>query len=660
MNWNQMTFGKKITIGFGTVLLLLSVIVALSYTGVGGIVTNATQVIEGNKLDANLAQKEVDHLNWVGNVNALLTDEHVHTLSVETDDHKCGFGKWLYGEGRKYAEHLVPSLAPILKQIEEPHRKLHESAIAIGRAYQHADLALGNFLREKKTDHMMWMDKVKDAFVDLSVRSIDVEADPNHCSLGKWMNSSEMADLKQADSRFARLMQDLEGPHSELHHSVVEIERLLQNDERDAARDFFMKQTKPLAYKCLDKIDKILEWHDARVQGMQQASLIYTEQTMPALQTTQKLLGEIRGEARKNIMTDQVMLDMAGGTKRNVTVLGIAAIAVGMLLAFVIANGIVNTLKRISNQIELGAEQVSAASGQVSSSSQSLAEGASEQAASIEEASSSMEEMASMTRQNAENAGQADRLMKEANKIVQQANESMGQLTESMQEITEASEETSKIIKTIDEIAFQTNLLALNAAVEAARAGDAGAGFAVVADEVRNLAMRAAEAAKNTAVMIEDTVKKVNSGSELVSHTNDAFAHVSESSQKVGELVDEISSASTEQAQGIEQVNKAVTEMDKVVQQNAANAEETASASEELSSQAMQMKKSVEELMAMVGKVDKNRNGASLLSRSRISGRRAEYKASAGSGKTGKMLMSGHGDKRRDNIISAEDEYSDF
>jgi methyl-accepting chemotaxis protein len=190
--------------------------------------------------------------------------------------------------------------------------------------------------------------------------------------------------------------------------------------------------------------------------------------------------------------------------------------------------------------------------------------------------------------------------MKEANRVVLKANDSMGRLTGSMEEISKASEETSKIIKTIDEIAFQTNLLALNAAVEAARAGEAGAGFAVVAGEVRNLAMRAAEAARNTATLIEGTVKKVKDGSELVKSTNEAFTEVAKSAGKVGELVAEIAAASQEQAQGIDQVNKAVADMDRVVQQVAANAEESASASEEMNAQAGQMQVVVEELVTLV------------------------------------------------------------
>ena len=279
----------------------------------------------------------------------------------------------------------------------------------------------------------------------------------------------------------------------------------------------------------------------------------------------------------------------------------IIAIIMGVLVAIFITRSITGPLNRVIDGLHAGAEQVTAASGQVSSASQSLAEGSSEQAAAIEETSSSLEEMASMTKQNAEHANEADNLMKDANQIVGKANSSMTELTTSMKDITKASEETSKIIKTIDEIAFQTNLLALNAAVEAARAGEAGAGFAVVADEVRNLAMRAAEAAKNTANLIEGTVKKIGDGSNLVTSTNDAFSEVAESSRKVGELVGEIAAASKEQAQGIEQVNKAVVDMDKVTQQNAANAEESASAAEEMNAQADQMMGYVNEMLALIG-----------------------------------------------------------
>jgi methyl-accepting chemotaxis protein len=321
-----------------------------------------------------------------------------------------------------------------------------------------------------------------------------------------------------------------------------------------------------------------------------------------AFYASEKMLGDLY-ELNQKIARE--MEHHSESEAKTAKIISLVCMIVGTILAvslgFFLSLSITRPINRAVTSLSEAAEQVVSASGQVSSASQSLAEGASEQAASIEETSSSLEEMSSMTKQNADNANSADKLMKESRKMVERANGSMTELTQSMEDISKASDETSKIIKTIDEIAFQTNLLALNAAVEAARAGEAGAGFAVVANEVRNLAMRAAEAAKNTAGLIEGTVKKVKEGSELVERTNGAFSEVSKSASKVADLVSEIAAASSEQAQGIDQINKAVTEMDKVTQQNAANAEESASASEEMNAQAEQMKVIAGELHGIVG-----------------------------------------------------------
>lgn len=210
----------------------------------------------------------------------------------------------------------------------------------------------------------------------------------------------------------------------------------------------------------------------------------------------------------------------------------------------------------------------------VKDASQRLADGANSQASATEETSSSLEEIASMTRQNADYARQADEITQNAVSSMKEANSSMEGLTHSMEALSSMSDEIKKIIKTIDEIAFQTNLLSLNAAVEAARAGETGAGFAVVAEEVRSLAMRSASAAKNTADLIENTVRKIGESTETVSKTAKIFTDVSESAKKVGELVSEIAHASKEQSQGIEQVNQTMIDIDRVVQENAAYAQE--------------------------------------------------------------------------------------
>jgi methyl-accepting chemotaxis protein len=286
---------------------------------------------------------------------------------------------------------------------------------------------------------------------------------------------------------------------------------------------------------------------------------------------------------------------------RNISMLiGLIALVITVAGVFLLTRSITKPITVAVEQLEAGSSQVASASTEVAQSGQALAEGTSEQAASIEETSASLEEITSMTRQNAEHASEADSLMGAVGSQTKTAGQSMSQMRGSMDEISHAGEEISKIIKSIDEIAFQTNLLALNAAVEAARAGEAGAGFAVVADEVRNLAMRAAEAAKNTAELIAGTITRIDHGVNLAKEVDGAFAQVAENATKAAGLVSEIAAASSEQAQGIDQISKAVSAMDQVTQNTAASAEESAAAAEELSAQSEEIANIAVRLMAVV------------------------------------------------------------
>lgn len=308
--------------------------------------------------------------------------------------------------------------------------------------------------------------------------------------------------------------------------------------------------------------------------------------------------------ALKRGQTEQMAAELAVTAARmrlwTTVAMAVVAVASGAAAAWIMAS-IGRMLRRISGSLGEGAHHVAAASEQVSAASQSIAQGAGEQAAALEETGSAMEEMASMTRKNAESAKHAASLAQEAAQASSRGNEAMGRMSTAIEGIAKSAGETAKIIKVIDEIAFQTNLLALNAAVEAARAGEAGKGFAVVAEEVRNLAMRSAEAAKNTAAMIEGSVKNAQHGVTLTQEVGKSLGEINTAAEKVSSLVNEIAAASAEQAQGIGQVSTAVAEVDKVTQSNAAVAEESAAAADELSGQAGRVTSLLAELDALVG-----------------------------------------------------------
>jgi len=309
--------------------------------------------------------------------------------------------------------------------------------------------------------------------------------------------------------------------------------------------------------------------------------------------------------------TDDATLSLSQSRSRTLTALVIGiALAVGALVTLLVRS-INNSLRGMSRELAEGGQMVVEASAQMSASAQSMSQGAAEQAASLEETSASMEEIAAMTRTNADNSQQAAHLMGEAARVLTQSNQSLADMVGAMNSIKESSNRVSKIIKTIDEIAFQTNILALNAAVEAARAGEAGMGFAVVADEVRNLAQRSAQAARDTTALIEGAIASSSEGSQRVAQAADSFASITERVTAVKQLVDSVSVASGQQAHGIEQVLQGIRQMEKVTQTTAATAEESAAASEQLSAQAGVTMRLVERLETMVGHAEGTRAQAS-------------------------------------------------
>ncbi len=411
--------------------------------------------------------------------------------------------------------------------------------------------------------------KVTDDF--LNTRTVLLYSIANKFILDKDV-SSVSSTLKELNGKIATLAEQYE------KGIKTDEERKLFTDTKQAISHYVSAGERMLAAVTSGKKEEvaaILATNEVGTAGKQ------VNAGLDALIKLNSDQAKQRSENNQKVGSRAIWLTMT------ISLFGIAlGIALGVFQAFSITRPINQVVEGLSE----GSEQVFEAAAHVATSSQLLAEGSSEQAASLEETSSSLEEMSSMIQQNADNANSAKGLIEQVAKYRAHTNAQLDQLVFAISEVVKSSEETHKIVKTIDEIAFQTNLLALNAAVEAARAGEAGAGFAVVAEEVRNLAMRSADAAKNTSNLIESTITAIKRGHELTNQTQAAFGEQKGVAVKIGELVNEIATASSEQAQGIAQINIAVSQMDKVTQQTAANAEESASASEELSAQAEQLK----------------------------------------------------------------------
>lgn len=621
MTWKDLKLGRKFLVAFGLVISLLIVVATWAIYGIGNIVDNGQQVIGGNKLRTEMEEKYVQHLKWAQDVNRLLTDDQVHELHVEMDPHKCNFGQWYYGEGRKKAEAFIPALKPVFDSIEAPHKHLHESAIKIRNAYKPTNRKLSAFLREKKSDHLTWAHRVKDVLVARTIiDEIDVEKDPHRCSLGQWMNSPETEKLTQEYPEFGSMLNELKAPHEKLHKSVIEIEKRMKNGEIESAITYYENITKPITYEVLGIIDKILAWNDAKQEGLEEANRIYTQETITYLEQVGNLLQEVNKTSKAEIMTDEVMLSEARSTRNAVLITSIVAVLAAILLAYTIAMGIIRPIlqgvefarkvsqgdltaqvsvnqkdeigqladalremvKRLSEIVTVirgGADNIAMASQQMSSTSQEMSQGATEQAANTEEVSSSMEEMASSIQQNTDNARQTEQMSNKTSKEIEISNQKMQQTVTAMKTIAEK-------VSIISDIAFQTNILALNAAVEAARAGQQGRGFAVVAAEVRKLAERSQKAAAEIDDVSGNSVQIAEEAGKLL-------AQIVPNILKTADLVREVAAASSEQNEGANQVNNAIQQLNQSTQQNAAASEEMATGSEELASQAEQLKQAV-------------------------------------------------------------------
>ncbi|MFZ5351549.1 MAG: methyl-accepting chemotaxis protein [Bacillota bacterium] len=421
------------------------------------------------------------------------------------------------------------------------------------------------FITEKEVDHLTWVNEL-DIYIMID-KEFTGQLDHTKCGFGAWLNSEETKSIH--DPQLKKLFGEIGKPHQLLHESAKKI-------------------------------------INAKTMGnSHEAMNVYTVETVPSLEHTRSILKQIKTRfSQISIETaGKAAEDMAGSVSSSrimILILAVISIAAGLATAVFISRQIARSLKAVVNVLVDESDKVASASVQLSAASQQLSEGNSEQAASIEETSATLEETSSMIVMNSENTKQAARLAEETKSNADRSYIEMEDMTTVIKDIKKSSDEISKIVKTIDEIAFQTNILALNAAVEAARAGDAGMGFAVVAEEVRNLALKSAKAAKETEEIVVRNIDLSESGVQTARKVGTTLQDITLQAKKVSELLNEISAASQEQAQGVSQINKAVFQMEKVTQINAANAEESAMAAEQLKEQSDNLKKVVKKLIELV------------------------------------------------------------
>ncbi|MBF0384059.1 MAG: CZB domain-containing protein [Magnetococcales bacterium] len=617
--WGNLSIGKKILAGIGTVLILLIVVSIWSLKGIAQMEEDGLEVVEGNRLKGEILQREVDHLNWVNRVSAFITNQEVKEIGVQLDHTKCGFGKWYYGEGRQKAEELVPQLRPILDAVGEPHKLLHESAKKIKSVYKDADPSLPGFLAQKEADHLSWSEKVQAAIL-AAKQDLTVQLDPTKCSMGRFIYGDGGKKMVESDSRLAGFMKALEPEHRHLHEAGKKVQGALRGGDVELAKSIYQGEITETLAHVRDHLHQMQQHSADAMAGRREAEIIFATDTQLQLNAVKSSFHRMISTASENILTEEQMLANAADTRKIVVIVSILAIAVAIVLAIIIPRSIVRPimvslgfvekvsqgdltqslelkqkdemgrlvqalnnmleqLRKIIDEVNNATNNVAAGSSELSSTANNMSQGATEQAASVEETSSAMEEMTANIQQNTDNSRQTEKIAVKAAQDAEDGGKSVSEAVDAMKEIA------SKI-SIIEEIARQTNLLALNAAIEAARAGEHGKGFAVVAAEVRKLAERSQMAAGEIGQLSTSSV-------EVAEKTGEIINRLVPDIKRTADLVQEISASSQEQNQGAGQINQALQQLDQVIQQNAGASEEMAATAEQLSAQSKQLKHSI-------------------------------------------------------------------
>jgi methyl-accepting chemotaxis protein len=587
----NLTIGKKITLGFGLLFGLLTVVAAVAYTSLGVAGRRLTLFADSAKETYAAATMESSMQALKLAVNEFLSTGSETSIAAcnaarsALDTDLASAGRLIVDKDRSAqiakARGLLDDYNAAFSELVANHKD--QVAVESGVLAPHAKTItedLQKLLGQAKTQGDMnaafQISNALQAFFESS------------SLVNSFLLTPEASKADRADAALATMVAQVH----KIEKDQVEMEKL-DASLKDDARKALIVELESSAEQYKDGLDHV-------VAGMQARDKIIVERINRVAPQFTETLSRVKGSVHDYQMDLEVRTRIEQHTNELVvsifTGFGIVA---GALFAWIIIRSVTLPITRTAAHLATESEKANASALRVAQASQSIAEGASEQASSLEQTSSSLREMADMTQRNSENAQNAKGLANEARETADIGAAEMAQMKAAMGAIKESSVEISKIIKTIDDIAFQTNILALNAAVEAARAGDAGLGFAVVADEVRSLAQRSAEAAKETAARISMSTEKSEQGVLISDKMATNLAAILEKTRQLDERIAEIAESSRQQNEGIAQVNNAVASMDKVTQENAALADQSASASEELKAQAAQVRIEVAGLMRM-------------------------------------------------------------
>jgi methyl-accepting chemotaxis protein len=590
---SSLTIGRKITSGFIFILALLAVVAAIAYFAMGRSGQSMAEFSRSTGETNSVTKLEASILGLRMSINEFLLSGSDESLTN-------------YEQSKKTVDSAVADALRDLKDRPAEAQDLNE-AVKLLADYDTAFRRIVDLFHERQKEVSSTLDP-RSAAIAEALKGMLVAARQSGDQSASYKTSAALQNFFEGVASVNSFLLTREQVHvtktresfAAMQKQLATIEKELKEAETldaslaDPAKMKLLKQLQENSAAYLAGFEHVVAVSDAR------SAVVKDSLDRLAPLFSQKI-ASIRASLRQ--LQDTLDTDARSAQQRNqwlVLTFSICGVVLGLAGAFLIIRSVNGPIRALTTRLTGGAEQTASASGQVTSASQSMAEGSSRQAAALEESSASLEEMAGMTRKNAENAQSAKTLANQTRVAADAGSVDMKEMKTAMSAIQASSTEVSKIIKTIDEIAFQTNLLALNAAVEAARAGEAGLGFAVVADEVRSLAQRSVQAARETAQKISDSTAKSEQGAKISEKVAKSLDEITAKARQVDELIAEIAVASQEQSQGIDQVSRAVSDMDRVTQANAATAEETSAAASELDNQTTQQKAIIRELIQMV------------------------------------------------------------